>query len=392
MNHVRGAATESSAENRKLYIAFELAEKKWKVRLGDGCQNPSEYTIPAGDTLSLADKIGRVRHRVKLAEECEVASCYEAGRDGFWLHRWLEREGIANVVVDPASIEVDRRQRRAKTDGIDVKKLYERLVRHDQGQKGVWRVVVVPSAEEEDARRPHRELERLQKEATQHKNRIRSLLKLQGITVGAIGGKKWEETRKGLRIWDGSEVPEKVRAEIERETKRLEVVREQIRTVEGERRKAIGQAEAEGEARKGEAIYQVVQLMQLKGIGEKSAWLFVMEVFGWREFRSGKKVGGYAGLTGTPYASGESQRDQGISKAGNARLRWMAIEIAWKWVQLQPQSALSQWFLSRYAEGGARRRRVGIVAVARQLLVALWKYLEEGVIPEGAELKAAAAS
>jgi len=392
MNHARGTVAESSAEDRKLYIAFELAEKKWKVRLGDGYQNPSEYTIPAGDTLSLTDKMDRVRRRLKLAQGCEVVSCYEAGRDGFWLHRWLEREGIHNVVVDPASIEVDRRQRRAKTDGIDVKKLFERVVRYDRGQKEVWRVVVVPSAAEEDARRVHRELERLQKEATQHTNRIRSLLKLQGITVGAIGGKKWEQTLEGLRIWDGSELPEKLQAELERETKRLEVVREQIRTVEGERRKAIAQAEEEGEARRGDPIDQVVKLMQLKGIGEKSAWLFVMEVFGWREFRNGKKVGGYSGLTGTPYASGESHRDQGISKAGNRRLRRMAIEIAWAWVRFQPQSALSQWFLRRYADGGARRRRIGIVAVARQLLVALWKYLEEGEIPEGAELKAGASS
>lgn len=388
MNHARATVAESSPENRKLYIAFELADKKWKVKFGDGYQNPSDYTIPAGDIASLTDKIERARRKFKVSEGCEVTSCYEAGRDGFWLHRHLEEQGVRNLVVDPASIEVNRRKRRAKTDGIDLKMLFEKLVRYDQGQKDVWRVAVVPSLEEEDARRPHRELERVQKEATQHKNRIRSLLKLHGITVGRIGGVNWGKTLEDLRCWDGSELPEKLKAELDRETQRLEVAREQIRKLEGERNQAIAQAQEAG-AEGNEPIDQVVKLAKLKGIGPVSSWLFVMEVFGWRTFKNGKKVGGYSGMTGTPYDSGESQREQGISKAGNRRMRRMAVEIAWSWVRFQPNSELSRWFNERYASGGGRMRRIGIVALARKLLVALWRYLEKGVIPKGAEFKAA---
>ncbi len=389
MTQAQGTLRENTAENRKLYIAFELADKKWKVRLGDGYQNPSECTLQADDTVSLMDKIARAIRRFKLPEGCEVVSCYEAGRDGFWLARFLEGRGIHNVIVDPASIEVDRRKRRAKTDGIDVKKLYDKLVRYWQGQKDVWRVVAVPKVEEEDARRPHREMERLQKEATQHTNRIRSLLKLHGITVGQIGGKRWGETLEALRCWDGSELPAKLKGELERETQRLTLTREQIRKLEGERSKAIleaQQAEQAGVAGN-TAIDLVVRLGKLKGIGATSAWLFVMEVFGWRKFKNGKKVGGYSGMTGTPYDSGESQREQGISKAGNWRFRRMAVEIAWCWVRYQPNSALTRWFLENFANAGARRRRVGIVALARKLMVALWRYLEKGVMPEGAELK-----
>lgn len=338
--------------------------------------------------MSLTDKISRARRKFKLSEGCEVVSCYEAGRDGFWLHRCLEGQGVRNLVVDPASIEVNRRKRRAKTDGIDLKTLFDKLLRYDQGQKDVWRVVVVPKVEEEDARRPHRELERLQKEATQHKNRIRSLLKLHGVTVGTIGGVKWGKTLEALRCWDGSELPEKLKAELDRETQRLEVAREQIRKLEGDRNQAMAQAEQAG-AEGDEPIHQVVKLAKLKGIGSKSAWLFVMEVFGWRKFKNGKKVGGYSGMTGTPYDSGESQREQGISKAGNRRMRKMAVEIGWAWLRFQPNSELSRWFHEKYANGGKRMRRIGIVAVARKLLVVLWRYLEKGVMPKGAELKAA---
>lgn len=390
MSQTRGTPSERSAEERKLYIAMELSDQKWKVRLGDGYQNPSEYTIGAGDIGSFADKVHRAKRKLKLEGGCEALCCYEAGRDGFWLHRCLEAHGVGNLIVDPASIEVDRRKRRAKTDGIDVKKLFDRLVRYDQGQKDVWRVVAVPSVEQEDARRLHRELERLQKEATQHKNRIRCLLKLHGVSVGRIGGRGWDEVLASVASWDGSELPGQLMAEVVRETQRLEVVKEQIRTIERERSTALAEAAAQGE-QSDTALRQVVQLSQLKGIGEVSAWLFVMEVFGWRTFQNAKKVGSYTGMTGTPYDSGQSQREQGISKAGNRRVRRMAVEIAWSWLRFQPNSALSRWYVERFASGGARMRRVGIVALARKLLVALWRYLEKGILPNGAELKAAAA-
>jgi transposase len=166
------------------------------------------------------------------------------------------------------------------------------------------------------------------------------------------------------------------------------VAREQIRKLEGERTKAMAQAEEMG-AEGNEPVHQVVKLAKLKGIGPVSSWMFVMEVFGWRKFKNSKKVGGYSGMTGTPYDSGESQREQGISKAGNRRMRKMAVEIGWSWLRFQPNSELSRWFHERYANGGKRMRRIGIVALARKLLVVLWRYLEKGVIPKGAEFKAA---
>lgn len=372
---------------RKLYIAMELSDTKWLVRMGDGYQNPSNYTVASGDIKTLQENMRRAMVRLKLPEDCQKLCCYEAGRDGFWIHRALEGIDIATLIVDSASIEVDRRKRRAKTDGMDVDKLYVRLVRYDRGQTDIWRIVEVPTVEAEDARRPHRELERLQKEATQHKNRIRSLLKLHGISVGRIGGRGWEAALAAVRCHDGSELPPHLKAELDRETQRLALVNAHIHTLEVERGQALAQAAATEPIDPKDPLQQILTLMELKGIGERSAWLFVMEIFGWRTFASGKQVGNYAGMTGTPYDSGASQREQGINKAGNHRVRRMVMEIAWGWVRYQPNSELTQWYLRRFAGGGARLRKVGIVALGRKLLVALWRYLDQGVAPHGAEFK-----
>ena len=363
-----------TAEASELYMAFELGEKSWKLALGDGVRSPSRYTVATGDTTALLECIAKAKARCGLAPGARVVSCYEAGRDGFWLHRWLLAQGIENIVVDSASIEVNRRARRAKTDRLDADKLLAMLLRYAGGERRVWSVVRVPTPEEEDARRAHRELGRLGHERIAHINRIRALLVLNNLRVTYVGGRLWQ------RWWTGhaQELAPGVRAEIERESERLVLVKQQMDTIEAAQREAVA---AGREA-------QVARLAQLRGIGMSSGWVLAKELFGWRHFRNRREVAGCLGLTPSPYASGESETEQGISKAGNRRARTLMVELAWSWLRYQPQSELSQWFNRRFAGGGKRLRRIGIVALARRLAIALWRYLEHGLIPDGAQLKA----
>ena len=367
---VRGKDTATAG---KLYMAFELGEKDWKVALGDGARGPSRYTVTAGDTATVLECIAKAKARCGLAPEAGVCSCYEAGRDGFWLHRWLIAQGIENLVVDSASIEVNRRSRRAKTDRLDADKLLGMLMRHAAGERRVWSVVRVPTAEQEDARRAHRVLGRLGQESTGHINRIRALLVVHNLRVKYVGGRLWQ------RWWasHAGDLPPGARAEIEREIERLSLVRTQIHAIEAQQRQAVAAA----------AEPQVARLMQLSAIGMGSAWVLVKELFGWRSFRNRREVAGCLGLTPTPYDSGQSETEQGISKAGNRRVRALMVELAWCWLRYQPGSALSLWFAKRFAHGGKRMRRIGIVALARRLAIALWRYLQDGVIPDGARLK-----
>ena len=365
----------NTVEANELYMAFELAEKNWKLSLGDGARSPSHYTVAAGDTAALLECIAKAKARCGLAQAASVHSCYEAGRDGFWLHRWLIEHGIDNIVVDSASIEVNRRARRVKTDRLDGDKLLAMLIRYGAGERRVWSVVRVPTAEQEDARRAHRELGRLGHERTAHINRIRGLLVLNNRRVKYVGGRLWQ------RWWAGhaQELAPGVRAEIERESARLVLVRKQMDTIEAAQRQAVA---AGSEPR-------VAGLAQLRGIGVGSGWVLAKELFGWRRFRNRREVAGCLGLTPSPYASGDSETEQGISKAGNRRVRTLLVELAWSWLRYQPQSELSQWFNHRFAAGGKRMRRIGIVALARRLAIALWRYLEHGEIPAGVTLKPA---
>ena len=373
MNAPGAAQGKHTGEACELYMAFELGEKNWKLALSDGARSPSHYTVTAGDTAAVLECIAKAKARCELAQEASVHSCYEAGRDGFWLHRWLIAQGIDNIVVDSASIEVNRRARRAKTDRLDGDKLLAMLIRYHAGERRVWSVVRVPTPEQEDARRAHRELGRLGRERTAHINRIRALLVLQNLRVKYVGGRLWQ------RWWSGhaGQLLPGVRAEIERESARLSLVQEQIHTMEAEQRQAVA-ADTEP---------QVVRLAQLRAIGIGSGWVLVKELFGWRRFHNRREVAGCLGLTPSPYASGESETEQGISKAGNRRVRTLMVELAWSWLRYQPESELSKWFTRRFAGGGKRLRRIGIVALARRLAIALWRYLEDGVIPDGAKLK-----
>ena len=369
--------SKDSVSGAVLYMAMELSNKRWKLGFSDG-ERQRQVSIEAGDWNSLNDQITRAREKLRLAADCRMVSCYEAGRDGFWIHRALVDQGIENRVIDSASIEVNRRKRRAKSDRVDVKAMLRLLQRYSGGERCLS-VVRVPTVEAEDHRRLHRERERLLKERGAHSARIKSLLVAHGIRLQLDGGflVQLEAARGGLGYALGADL----KAELIREHERYRLADEQIRGLEQEQK-------ARAEAGVDEAMLQVNGLMQLKGVGWQSSWLLVMEFFSWRTFQNQRQVGACAGLTPTPYSSGDSEREQGISKAGNRRVRTLMIELSWLWLRYQPGSALSEWFQRRFAGGGKRMRRIGIVALARKLLIALWRYVTDGVIPEGAVLKA----
>ena len=363
-----------------LHMAFELGAKEWKLAFGvEAGDKPRRRDVAAGDLTGLLLEIKRAKERFGLPESAPVVSCYEAGREGFWLHRFLLLEGISNLVVDSSSIEVNRRARRAKTDAVDVEKLLSMLCRSTRGERKVFGVAHAPTPEQEDARQAARELESLKQERTAHTNRIKSLLASVGARVKV--GKKFLQQLPEVRQWNGESLLPGLQDRLRRECARLALLESQILELQRARR----QAEAVSTE---PSVEKVRSLKALKGIGDNSAWLFVTEFFGWRQFRNRREVGSLAGLTPMPYQSGESvNREQGISKAGNRRIRTMTIEIAWAWLLFQPQSQLSVWFQERYGPGNRRSRRVGIVALARKLLIALWRYLDQGVIPDGAVLK-----
>ena len=364
-----------------LFMALELSNTKWRLGFTIGLgQPPRLRKLEAGNLAGLIKEIHLSKKRFGLPAAAAVMSCYEAGREGFWLHRYLIAQGVLNHVVDSASIEVNRRKRRAKTDRIDVGKLLTMLVRSAQGESKVWSVVNPPSPEEEDQRQLHRDLMALKRERTHHINRIKGLLASQGIKMGIKTD--FLTQLEAVRLWDGSRLGDGMRNRLEREHQRYQLVQTQIRQIDQLRREAIRNGDTP-------ALEQVRHLLRLKGIGINSAWVYVMEFFAWRNFRNRREVGALAGLAPTPYQSGDGSREQGISKAGNRPVRAMAIEIAWAWVRHQPESALSIWYQKRFGHGNSRIRRIGIVALARKLLIALWRYLEFGVIPEGAQFKQA---
>jgi transposase len=366
-----------TAVQRGLSMSMELGERQWKLALGNGVHAASRFTVPAGDTLALLRCIEKAKARFGLPPDAPVYSCYEAGRDGWWLHRWLEQQGIHNHVVDSASIEVNRRARRSKTDRLDADKLLALLLRYLAGERRVWAVARAPTVEQEDERRLHRELQTLGREHNRHTNRIGSLLVLHGVHAQRIG-------RAWARWWDEYKLklPPGVRAEIERECERLALVKTQMAALERQRREQLADEQSRNPI--------VAKLMQLRSIGLTGAWIMTYEMFGWREFANRRQVAGCVGLTPTPYASGELNREQGISKTGNKRVRSLIVELAWLWLRLQPDSELTKWFQTRFAHGGKRMRRIGIVALARRLIVALWRYVKFGEIPAGAALKSLA--
>jgi transposase len=372
------AAPPADPASATLFVALELSRSTWLVALHSPLSDKvSQHRIEGGDVEGLLALIARKREQAqaRLGRPIRVVSCFQAGYDGFWLHRWLCAHGIENRVLDAASLLVDRRAKRAKTDRLDAAGLLRTLMALERGERQVCRVVHVPSPAQEDARRRSRERARLVVERGQPVSRIKGLLMTQGIRDFEPTRRDWPARLEALRTPDGQELAPCLRAEVLRECRRLWQVMEMVAEVEAEQ-KAVMDAE-DGHA---------ARLTRLRGIGLTFATVLANEVF-FRDFRNRREVGGYLGLAPSPWQRGGVRRDQGIAKAGNPRARRTAIELAWLWLRHQPGSALVRWFHERVGTGTGRMRRILLVAMARKLIVALWRYVTLGTVPEGALLK-----
>jgi transposase len=373
-----------SSENT-VYVAIELSFSSWLVaaRL-PGTERSRLHRIEAGNTLALLALMAELRSRAstKRGEAVEVACCFEAGRDGFWLHRVLTAHGIAAYVLEPTSILVNRRARRAKTDRLDAEGMLRVLATWLGGDRQVCSMVRVPTPDEEDAKRPHREREHLVQERLRIENRIEGLLFTQGIRKRP-SLRSWEREMAELRTGDGRALPPLLRAELERLRRRLVLVLELIRELEAERDSAMIAAADD------DVTQKITALQRIRGIGANFAAVLVREVF-YRSFANRRQLASYVGIVPMPYQSGGVDRDRSISRMGNPRARTSMIQLAWLWLRYQPDSALATWFRERVGALQGRTRRIAIVAVARRLLIALWHYVETGVIPESIAVRAEA--
>lgn len=367
-----------SQQEKSLFVAMELSNNIWKLAFGDG-STIRERSMKARDEAVLLREVAAAKVKLHLPAETPVVFCYEAGRDGFWIHRMLKKHGYACDIMDPASIEVPRQARTRKTDRLDATRLLDLLIRSRLwGQRRAYSVVHVPTEAQEAALRLHRERQRLVKEQTEHLSRIKALCILLGVQVKNPARVLVDQ----LIDWEKKPFAEAWKGDLRREQERLALVQAQIQELEAQQAQAVKKASTPAEQK-------AEKLLRLKAIGIQSSWILSHECFGWRHFQNRRQLGSFAGLTGTPYDSGDTLREQGISKAGSRRVRVALIELAWGWIRWQPKSALTQWFIDRYIrEGSKRSKRKGIVAVARKLLIALWKYVEQDIMPEGAILKA----
>jgi transposase len=376
--------TPIAGDTATIFVAIELSRASWLVTLHSPDRDRiSRHRLAGGDHAGLLALLERVRGRAlgALGWAPSVVSCYEAGYDGFWLHRRLTAAGVTNFVFDPASIAVEQRGRRVKTDRIDGELLLRTLMAYRRGEPRVVRIARVPSPGQEDARRASRERERLIAEQTAHTNRITALLRLHGIAVGYPRRCDWLTWLDRQRDWAGEPVPAQLRAELEREHARLMLVREQLRGL------AQASVAAEASVDRAQMAQRTDLLQKLKGLGPAFAGVLTNEVF-YKDFCNRREVAAYCGLTPSPWRSGGIAREQGISKAGNPRARRTAIELAWLWLRHQPGSALSRWFHECTDRASSRIKRITIVALARKLIVALWRYLTTGLVPAQAVLKA----
>jgi transposase len=367
---------EMSVCQPRLYVAFELSAKQWKLAMTSGFgAEPWVRTVASGDWAAVERVVGQGRTRFQLPADAALVSCYEAGRDGFWIHRALTQRGVTNCVVDSASIEVNRRARRAKTDRIDAVKLVRMLVRCCSGEQEVWQVVHVPPVAEEAARQVSRERTALTQEQTRLVNQLRGWLTTWGCRLPRRRAGWWTT----VRDWAGAPLPAEVQGRLARAEARLAVLEQQIAAIEAQQQAAVTTAAPTSALR---------QLVELKGVATTSASVLLDEGLVWRAFQNRRQIGGLLGFTPTPHNSGKTEREQGISRAGNTRLQAISIQLAWNWVRWQPLSALTQWYRAR-AGTNKRAQRIAIVAVARKLVIALWRYVTTGEIPAGAIFKAA---
>jgi len=355
-------------------MAMELSSNTWKVGFDHTSRKkPKIIDVPAGDWEKLEEAIEKVQTLFGV-QDCKIVCCYEAGRDGFWIHRGLLKRGIANIVVDSSSILVNRRKRNAKSDNLDVVSLLNVLQDHHEGKRSAM-VVNVPSRQDEDDRILHRELQYLKKRQTGLSNHIKALLVMQGIKMDNL----MELEGKIPQLRDGND--EALECHV---TKALHRLFEEYKYLHETIKEHHAYQEELMEDYNSPKMRLIRALTRLRGIGFKSAWILVMEAFGWRVFNNRKQAGGYTGLTPTPYQSGDSFKEQGISKAGNVRIRWLMVEIAHFWIRWQPGSKLTKWFKERTSGNGRRHKKAMVAALARRLFVSLWQYVTKGIVPEGA--------
>jgi transposase len=357
-----------------LYVSFELGDRYWKLSLTTGLgKAPSVKNVVAGDLTAVAAAIEAAKKKLRLPPDVTVVTCYEAGRDGFWIHRALLALGYENYVVDSASIEVNRRKRRAKNDNKDARKLMKMLIRFKLGEKDLWKVVQPPSVEQEDARHLHRGLQTVQADKQALSNRMESLLVTLGVRLKV--NRRFLERLEAARQFDGTPLPNGLKRRLQLDFELWQVMERQVTEM---RRQVRNSAKQEAQQEQ-----PMQNLLSMRGVGPLGAWILLREGLAWRQFKNRRQVAGFVGLTPTPYDSGNTKREQGISKAGNARLRRLVVELAWSWLHYQPDSGLTKWYYERFAKAGGRGRKVGIVALARKLLIALWRMATTGEIPDG---------
>ena len=367
-----------SASSSVLMLAFELGETGWLLGFSTGFGQPVlRRKVASRDRGGVLRAIAWARTQFDCPS-AGVASCYEAGRDGFWLHRWLESEGIENRIIDSSSIEVNRRRKRAKTDRLDVSKLVGLLARDLAGERNAFSIVSVPDVADEDLRQLGRELKLLKRDRTRISHRMKGLLANQGLAIDLR--KDLREQIDSMHLWDGSPLPVHLKDRLLHYCEDFAYHTNRIRGLEQKRRELM-------HAKQSATVEKAWKLLQLRGVGIETSWSYGTEFFGWRDFRNGKQVGSLAGLTPMPFDSGTQSREQGIGKDGSRWVRAVAVEQAWAWLRFQPESALSKWYQQRFGHGSKRLRKIGIVALARKLLIALWHWVEHGVMPEGAVLK-----
>lgn len=377
---------ENAKSTVSIYAAIELSKSTWLVAvLSPGSDRVKLRQVRGGDTAALVGMLESTQANAAAVDgrPTEIVVCFEAGYDGFWLARFLQKRGIRTSVLDSTSFLVNRRSRRAKTDRLDAESMVRMFRSFDQGDRTVCREVRVPTPEEEDAKRLDRERLQLSAERTRHVNRIRALLNLHGIReVKALWGGDWRKWLQVVRTADDQPLGKFLAAELTREFERLELVHAHIRDLDRQLEEGLKDCTLDIPN-----VDKVHRIATLKGIGRLSAILLVSEVFH-RQFANRKCLGSFLGLAPSPYASGAVKHDQGISKAGNRFARRLLVELAWCWLRYQPASALSQWYRRLFGAGSGRSRKIGIIALARKLAVAIWRFVEDGLVPEGASLKA----
>lgn len=378
-------AIDSTPAGDLLAVSLELASAHWKLALHGGTrgQPAIQTTKEEGAAPRLAETISLIeatKHKWQLAEPVRVVVLYEAGQDGFWIKRALERAGYEAVVADPASIPVERKSRRAKTDRLDALRLLSCLRGWLRGESDRLHAVRAPTPEAEELRHLVRERGQLQKEIGQHRDRITKLLRTVGCWVQLKAGFGQRLELGQIKCYDGSPLPILLKERIRRECERMALAEAQFKQLESALSKQLPDSTAQ----------EVAKLQRLRGIGPVSSWRLMLELF-WRDFNNARQLGSCVGLVPQPYDSGQSRVDQGISKQGNRRIRALLIEMAWMWLKHQPNSKLARWYYDRVGANGKpdrskRLKRITVVAVARRLVIALWRYLKEGVVPEGATL------